>query len=118
MKSIALSQLARRTAEPAISWLMKLTLDHPQLLSLAAGFTDSDSLPVNQMLRVLEQILATPRTGREALQYGSTAGDSKLRRLTAHDLALLDGNDDARVYAAERVLITNGSQQLLYMLSE
>jgi 2-aminoadipate transaminase len=118
MKSTALSQLAQRTTEPAISWLMKLTLDHPSLISLAAGFTDSDSLPVPQTLRLLEQILATPRTARNALQYGSTAGDPKLRRLTAHDLALLDGHDDPRVYAADRVLISNGSQQLLYMLSE
>src|SRR5439155_19933245 len=100
MKSTAFSQLAQRTTEPAISWLMKLTLDHPHLLSLAAGFTDSESLPVTQTLRLIEEVLATPRNGREALQYGSTAGDPKLRRLTAHDLALLDGHNDARVYSA------------------
>src|SRR5215212_9080515 len=97
MKSTALSQLAQRTTEPAISWLMSLTLDHPRLISLAAGFTDSESLPVEQTLRLVEQIFAAPKAARNALQYGSTAGDPKLRRLTAHDLGLLDGHNHGRI---------------------
>ena len=118
MKSTFLSQLAQRSSEPAISWLMRLTLDHPKLISLAAGFTDNDSLPVSETLRLVEEILGGKKPGASSLQYGSTAGNPDLRRLTAHDLALLDGHADARIYSADRVLITNGSQQLLYMLSE
>jgi 2-aminoadipate transaminase len=49
----ALSALARRTPEPAISWLMQLTLDRPRLISLAAGFTDNESLPVAEAAEIL-----------------------------------------------------------------
>lgn len=120
--SSALSALGRRTAEPPISWLMKMTLDHPRLLSLAAGFTDSESLPVREASQLLAGLLRTPRAGRPALQYGSTAGDPELRRLTAERLKALDagghGSGASEVYSPERVLISHGSQQLLYMVTE
>src|SRR5688572_26774065 len=110
-----LSSLAQRTPEPAISWLMKLTLDHPKLISLAAGFTDNESLPVADAQVVLKEILGTTRTGQRALQYGSTQGDPLLRRLTAEHLHASDGGRSAAVYDAGRMLITHGSQQLLYL---
>src|SRR3954471_6519811 len=108
MKGTGFSKLAERTAEPSISWLMRLTLDHPKLISLAAGFTDGESLPVDRTAHLIDQILSSPRSGRNALQYGSTSGDPELRRLTAHDLGLMDGDPDPRVHAADRVIITNG----------
>lgn len=110
----AFSAIARRTAEPPISWLMKLTLERPELISLAAGFTDNESLPVAATRALADKILASARTGRPALQYGATAGDPDLRRLTAKRLSELD----QRSYAPEQVLITHGSQQLLYLISE
>jgi len=118
MKSSEFSELALRTGEPAISWLMRLTLEHPDLVSLAAGFTDNDSLPVKQTLRLLETVLTSASSSPAALQYGSTAGLPALRRLTAHDLALLDGRGDDSPYDPARLLITHGSQQALYLLSE
>src|SRR3954470_17311009 len=118
MKSTGFSQLAQRTGEPAISWLMRLTLEHPHIISLAAGFTDNKSLPVAEVERLLVQILGANKTGRASLQYGTTAGHPDLRRLTAHDLGLMDDHGRSTVYAADRVLITNGSQQMLYILSE
>src|SRR6266480_2906706 len=110
----AFSALARRTKEPSISWLMKLTLERPNLISLAAGFTDNESLPVAATRELADKLLASAKTGRQALQYGSTAGDFELRRLTAKRLSELD----RRPYAADEVLITHGSQQLLYLVSE
>src|SRR5437660_10427656 len=100
MKRTGFSKLAERTAEPSISWLMKLTLDHPKLISLAAGFTDNESLPVDRTAHLVDQILGSAETGRNALQYGSTSGDPELRRLTAHDLGLMDGAPDTRVHPA------------------
>ena len=50
-------------------------------------------------------------------QYGITAGETNLRKLTAGHLRKLDGADD-RVHSFERVMITGGSQQLLYMTLE
>jgi 2-aminoadipate transaminase len=117
MKS-ALSHLARRTPEPAISWLMSLTLDHPKVISLAAGFTDNDSLPVAEVREVLDGVLASPRRSRSALQYGSTTGDATLRELTAEHVRQCDESKDGPRYDPSRTIITGGSQQLLYMITE
>src|SRR5688572_25104002 len=116
MRLNALSDLARRTREPAISWLMKLTLDRPRLISLAAGFTDNESLPVGEAAELLHDVLKPGKRGQTALQYGSTAGDARLRERTLRRIEKLDGVSTG--YAADNALITHGSQQLLYMLTE
>jgi 2-aminoadipate transaminase len=113
----ALSVLGRRTAPPPISWLMKTALARPKLISLAAGFTDNETLPVDFSRRLLDEILRSSKTGRSALQYGTTAGEEKLRRLTAAHLQKLDGGHDS-AHAPERTIITGGSQQFLYMTLE
>jgi 2-aminoadipate transaminase len=119
MNAHVLSELGRRTDEPPVSWLMATALARPQLISLAAGFTDSQSLPVKEARRLLQEILGAPRTGQAALQYGTTIGDAALRRLTARRLQSLDGQHAApRAYSPERMIITNGSQQMLYMIAE
>ena len=117
MKS-AFSALAQRTTEPPISWLMQLALDRPTLISLAAGFTDNESLPVEAAREVLDEVLGAPKSGRPALQYGSTVGDPELRALTVKRLRELDNATSGEAYARERTLITHGSQQLLYIVSE
>ena len=141
MKSY-LSKMGRRTVEPPISWLMHAALSRPKLISLAAGFTDSASLPVTEARAALNQVLRSPKTGRPALQYGSTAGDPALRKLTAEYLRKLDfratvsssssfsslvlepksrtrtKDEDEKTYSPERLLITSGSQQLLYLTTE
>jgi 2-aminoadipate transaminase len=113
----ALSTLGRRTAPPPISWLMKTALSRPGLISLAAGFTDNATLPVEISRRLLNEVLRSPRQGQPALQYGATAGESRLRELTASHLQKLDGGHD-RAHSPERIIITGGSQQLLYMTLE
>jgi 2-aminoadipate transaminase len=97
---------------------MQLALDRPKLISLAAGFTDNASLPVAETTRLLRSILADPKIARASLQYGSTAGDPILRKLTIERLRKLDGSPDSRAYTPENVLITHGSQQLLYLVTE
>lgn len=117
--SHALSRLGRRTADPAISWLMHAALAHPRLISLAAGFTDNESLPVTDARTLLNDILCSPRTGQAALQYGTTLGDLTLRRLTARHLQRLDGvSGQPKAYSPERMIVSSGSQQLLYMVTE
>ncbi len=115
----ALSGLGRRTDEPPISWLMKVALDRPKLISLAAGFTDNPSLPVEQTRAVLDRILGCSKRGPSALQYGTGAGDALLRELTVERLR---GQDCSTVgssaHDAGRLMITHGSQQFLYMVSE
>jgi 2-aminoadipate transaminase len=68
---------------------------------------------------LLDEILRSPKTGQAALQYGLPAGDLKLRELTARHLCLLDGQPGLPpAYSPDRMVITNGSQQMLYMVSE
>ena len=117
MKSKVLSKMGQRTALPPISWLMQAALSRPRLISLAAGFTDNAALPVDISRKLLDAILRSPKTGRPALQYGTTAGEADLRQLTAKHLQKLDGGHD-RAHSPERVLMTGGSQQLLYMTVE
>lgn len=119
LKPTALSALGRRTAPPPISWLMELALSRPGLISLAAGFTDNPTLPVAESRRLFTRMLAARRSGEPALQYGTTAGLRELRERTAERVRKLDGAavDDPR-YAPDRVLISHGSQQLLYLVTE
>jgi 2-aminoadipate transaminase len=130
MKTAALSKMGRRTVEPPISWLMHAALSRPDLISLAAGFTDNPSLPVAVSRQLLNGILRSPKTARPALQYGSTAGEMNLRQLTAQHLRKLDFQSAAskpgnfsktkndEIHSPARLLITGGSQQLLYMTIE
>ena len=122
MKTAALSQMGRRTAPPPISWLMQAALSRPKLISLAAGFTDNATLPVEISRKVLNRILCSPKAGRPALQYGITAGETNLRRRTARHLQKLDWEVTPcrrpQIHFWHRVMITGGSQQLLYMTVE
>jgi 2-aminoadipate transaminase len=99
---------------------MEQTLARPQLISLAAGFTDSDSLPVKEAGVLLGEIFADRKLVRTALQYGTTSGDLMLRQLTAERCRILDGKKGfaGGIYRAEHILITSGSQQLLYLVTE
>ena len=110
------SALAKRSSDPPISWLMKLALDRPDLISLAVGFTDNETLPVEEVGALTRAILQRPKTARAALQYGTTIGLLQLRhellrrwqgqdRITNHQSPIT--SDD--------VIVTDGSQQLLYL---
>jgi 2-aminoadipate transaminase len=123
----ALSALGRRTGPPPISWLMQTALSRPELISLAAGFTDNATLPTEMSRKILNDILRSPKTGQPALQYGITAGETNLRRLTAHHLRKQDQSSSSskmnpgtsdKIYSPDRLMITGGSQQLLYMTLE
>ncbi len=98
---------------------MQAALSHPNLISLAAGFTDSESLPVKHVRELFDEILASPRGARSALQYASPQGEPSLRQLTARHIALSDGrNPNDATYSPAQLLVTNGSQQLLYLVTE
>ena len=116
MKRTALSQLGQRISEPPIAWLMKQTLDHPNLISLAAGFTDNPSLPVAETEALARRVLSHAPGGQAALQYGMTAGDARLRELTVQRVQHLDGAKSQAAVA--QTIMTHGSQQLLYLLAE
>ncbi len=111
------SALARRLGEPPISWLMKLALERRHLISFAAGFTDNETLPVEEVAALTREVLSRPKTARAALQYGTTIGLPQLR----HELLRRWQKQDRVAktkFAADDVVVTSGSQQLLYLVSE
>ncbi|MGD0650177.1 MAG: PLP-dependent aminotransferase family protein [Verrucomicrobiia bacterium] len=111
------SALAKRSSEPPISWLMKLALDRPDLISLAVGFTDNETLPVEEVGALTRAILQRPKTARAALQYGTTIGLLQLRRELLRRWQKQDGISKSRI-TTDDIVVTDGSQQLLYLVSE
>ena len=62
-----------------ISELMAQALANPSLLSLAAGFVDNQTLPVEPTSQALAALMSRPEPATAALQYGTTAGYGPLR---------------------------------------
>lgn len=116
---ISLSAASGRTTTPAISTLMQMALDQPGLISLAAGFVDQETLPVDGTAREVAALRAEPVEGRRALQYGATAGDVALR---SRLIGLIEASEGAEAGSYEhllpRTVVTTGSQQLLYLVAE
>lgn len=128
MNKSGLSERGARCDAPPIEWLMRLALQRPQLISLAAGFTDNETLPALEVIDIVRERLNNARQARSALQYGFTAGLPELREATIERLAQADaaaagtkiktGSPAGIRYSADQVIITNGSQQLLYLVTE
>jgi 2-aminoadipate transaminase len=114
-----LSAAARRTSPPMISSLMQTALANPALISLAAGFVDQESLPAEATAAAVAELLADPVESRRALQYGTTIGDPGLRTQLVR---LLERGERAETgsldHVLPRVVVTQGSQQLLYLVAE
>src|SRR5262249_55994159 len=83
---IPLSTSARRTPPPSISHLMQTALENPEIVSLAAGFVDQRSLPVEIAAQAASDLLSDPIEGRRSLQYGTTIGDLALRTRLIEEL--------------------------------
>lgn len=118
-QAFPLSQRARRTTEQPIAYLMVQAVSNPGLISLAAGLVDYDSLPVPESAELLGAMLADPAMGKVALQYGTTQGLADLRRAMLEHVAALDGVSPTELdLSPDDVVITTGSQQLLFVLTD
>ena len=114
-----LSGRAKRAGGQPISRLMTLALADPTLISLAAGFVDQQTLPVEITRRAMEQVLAEPAAARAALQYGTTLGDARLRQLVLDRLRRADGDPESeRNLSIGQVVLTAGSNQLLHLVAD
>lgn len=112
-----LSRRATWAGDQPISRLMHQALAQPQLVSLAAGFVDPQTLPVDETRQACEAILSDPMLARAALQYGTTAGHPPLRARLLDDLLAADGRTAAEYRATvDQVVVTAGSNQLLHLL--
>jgi 2-aminoadipate transaminase len=98
---------------------MKAVLDDPTIISLAAGFTANEILPLAPVQSIVNTIIDQPARGQNALQYGSTIGRNRLRqsiltRISEQDQLTLGPNG----WDESQVAVTTGSQELLYLLGE
>jgi 2-aminoadipate transaminase len=87
----------------AIREILKLT-EQPGVRSLAGGLPSADTFPVETLREAAARVLADQP--REALQYASSEGYGPLRDWVSEQLSAV-GMDAP----ADRILITNGSQQ-------
>ncbi|MDQ8193012.1 PLP-dependent aminotransferase family protein [Coraliomargarita sp. SDUM461004] len=111
--AISFSRQGRAIAKPVIVDLMARALANPDLLSLAAGFTDNAVLPRELVGRFAAEI--TRECGAdEALQYGQNQGRQRLRELSCAAIATHPG-ERAELFDAQAMFVTNGSQQALYL---
>jgi 2-aminoadipate transaminase len=100
---------------------MQRALAQPELISLAAGFVDQASLPVEATRSAALALLGEPDTARAALQYGTTGGHVELRRqvlalVTLQDAAANGGSGPGT--DLEQVVLTAGSNQILGLLAD
>jgi 2-aminoadipate transaminase len=117
--SIRLSSTVARTSSPSISLLMHQALSNPEVISLAAGFVDQQSLPVETTAHWIGSILANPDEGRRALQYGTTIGHLGLRSRLIERLERTDRVTPGTYReAVARTVVTAGSAQLIYLICE
>ncbi|MEZ6133202.1 MAG: PLP-dependent aminotransferase family protein [Planctomycetaceae bacterium] len=111
--------MAQRASEQAIGFLMQQGLENADCLSLAAGFVDPVTLPVDSVRQVAQQVLSQTSSGRIALQYGTTQGAESLRSALRRHLADLEGpGSRAADLPLERLVLTTGSQQLLALVTQ
>jgi 2-aminoadipate transaminase len=105
-----LAQRCDRMNPSVIREILKLT-ELPGVRSLAGGLPSADTFPVDAMREATAKVLAD--TPREALQYAASEGFGPLRDWVS---AMLGAKGvDA---PANRVLITNGSQQGLDLVGK
>ena len=114
-----LSQRAKWAGGQPISELMAQALAHPELISLAAGFVDQATLPVEPTQAAMEALFSEPRAARAALQYGTTPGYRPLReailaRMVEADRAL----PNEAGLSTDQLVVTAGSNQLLHLVGE
>jgi 2-aminoadipate transaminase len=111
--AINFSKLGREIQPPVIVDLMARALANPELLSLAAGFTDNAVLPRELVSRFATELTQVGLSD-EPLQYGQNQGRLRLRELTCEWIATHPG-ERIGAFDPANLFITNGSQQALYL---
>jgi len=116
-----LSERTRRLTPPPINWLIEYQLAHPEVISLAAGLVDYETLP-GELIQTLSKEILNPQGMRKYLQYGTTQGLGELRseicRLFNSQEIGSENNHDYYHPRPEDCVIGTGSQQLLMLIAD
>ena len=114
-----LSDRAARTIDQPIGFLITAALANPNLISLAAGLVDFETLPTRETKQLIQELLSDDEVGRARLNYGPSLGLTALRQELIKHLAKLDGQTVEQFgIGPEQVVVSNGSQQVLALLTE
>ncbi len=98
---------------------MAEALAGPELVSLAVGFVDQATLPVEATQEALVALWSSPTLVRAALQYGTTIGYVPLREAILARMAATDGSTRGRkAPSVDQVVITAGSNQFLHLVAD
>ncbi len=106
-----------QAAGQPVSELMAEALAHPELISLAAGFVDQETLPVEITARAQQAAFANQDAARASLQYSNPQGLNELRDALLRQSCQWDDSGIPDQVSNENVVTTPGSNQLLYMLA-
>lgn len=113
------SRKRKWAADQAIGFLMEQSVGNSDVISLAAGLVDQESLPVEETRNALNELLSDDRFARQMLQYGTTAGYEKLRDQLLVHLANLEGCSVEQLQIdRDQIIVTTGSQQFLSLVGE
>lgn len=116
---LPLSERSRRTSDSPISYFIKTAVETPGLISLAAGLVDESAFPNKEIAEVVAEMMADPKAAKAALQYGSTQGYAPLRDRVLKHVTAADGVTPGAInLSTADVVLTTGSQQMLYILCE
>lgn len=114
---VRLSQRARWGAGQPISELMSRALENPDVISLAAGFVDNDTLPVEITGEAWETLWKDQVRSRRSLQYGSTVGLPSLREQILDRFVAQEEREGASHVSLDQIVLTAGSNQLLHLVA-
>jgi 2-aminoadipate transaminase len=104
------SQSAKVMKRSAIREMLKL-LNEPDMISFAGGLPSPETFPVNELKEIALEVLE--KEGAVALQYGTTEGDSLLRKILV-ERHISQGLN----LSIENLIITTGSQQAIDLISK
>jgi 2-aminoadipate transaminase len=104
------SHSSQNMKRSAIREILKLT-QKPEMISFAGGLPSPESFPIEDVKRISAEVL--DEEGTIALQYGTTEGDTKLRRLLAER-----HNKQGISVTTDNIIITTGSQQALDLIGK
>jgi 2-aminoadipate transaminase len=116
---VRFSDKAGRTTDSPISYFIQQAVENPNIISLAAGLVDPLSLPGREVATAAAELLAQPARAQAALQYGTTHGYAPLRAKLLARACALDGIAPQDISVdPDDIVVTTGSQQLLYLITE
>ena len=112
------SQRAELATGQPISHLMAQALASPELISLAAGFVDQQTLPVGATQKAFLELFSDIPAAQDSLQYGTTLGEPRLRAMLLERTLDDDELAPRARPTSEQVVVTSGSNQLLHLTAE